>query len=104
VNRELGVLRQAYRFARNTETLRRVPFFPMLKEAPPRQGFAEPAQVEAIAAALPKGVPLLDVVRFAFMTCWRKGEVTGLTWSMVDRSAVEIRFPTSKNGRGRVIR
>jgi integrase len=101
VNREVGVLRQAYRLAKRTETIRRVPYFPMLKEGSPRQGFAEPEQVEAIAKALPD--PLADLVRFAFMTSWRRGEVQGLTWSMVDRNAGEIRIPTSKNGRGRKI-
>ena len=48
---------------------------------------------------------LQDFSRFAYLTGWRKGEVTSLTWADVDRDggAIRLRPEISKNGRGRVV-
>ena len=47
--------------------------------------------------------PINDLTQFAFLTAWRKSEITSLRWEFVDRSTREIRIPTSKNLKGRVI-
>lgn len=101
VNREVGVLRQAFNLARKEGRLARAPYFPMLREDNARQGFFEKNEFEAVAAALPSAVA--DVARFAYLSGWRKGEILPLTWQNVDRAAGEVRIATSKNGHGRVL-
>jgi len=41
INRELALLRRMFNLAVEDGTLRTIPHFPMLKEAPPRKGFLE---------------------------------------------------------------
>ncbi len=101
INRRLEVLRQAYRLAFKEDRLTRVPFFPMLAEDNVRRGFFDHADYEAVVAALPE--PIDDVVRFAYWSGWRRGDVLGLLWARVDWEAREIRIDRSKNGDGRVI-
>jgi integrase len=66
-----------------------------------RRGFFEVAEVEAVVRGLPDY--LQDLVRFAFLTGWRRGEITGLRWDMIDLPGRLITLPTSKNSRGRVL-
>jgi integrase len=102
VNRETQLLAQAVR-----------PFLARLglpalavrrqREDNARQGFFEKAEVEAVIAALPEH--LGEMVRFAHLSGWRRGEVVSLRWSDVDRDgrAVRLRPERSKNGRGRTL-
>ena len=105
VNRETQLLAQAVR-----------PFLARLglpqlsvrrqREDNARQGFFEKAEVEAVVAELPDH--LADMVRFAHLSGWRRGEVVSLRWSDVDRDgravrAVRLRPERSKNGRGRTL-
>lgn len=102
VNRETQLLAQAVR-----------PFLAKLglpaleirrqREDNARQGFFERAELEAVVAALPGH--LRDVVRFGYLTGWRRGEVLGLRWADVDRDggAIRLRPEASKNGRGRTV-
>jgi integrase len=46
---------------------------------------------------------LQHLTRFAYLTGWRKAEILGLTWEMVDMVGGTVSLPTSKNGRGRVV-
>jgi integrase len=101
VNREVGVLKQAFHLAHKQGRLSRLPYFPMLKEDNARQGFFEKGEFEAMAANL-SGV-VADVARFAYLSGWRKGEILPLRWDAVDRNAREVRLATSKNGRPRVL-
>jgi integrase len=68
-----------------------------------RQGFFERPDFEAMVAALPDH--LQDFARFGYLTGWRKGEITTLRWSDVDRDggAIRLRPEESKNGRGRTL-
>src|SRR4029077_3772540 len=54
VNRSLAALKRMYNLARRDGRLRNIPYIPMLKEAPPRSGFFERAQFDALYTALPK--------------------------------------------------
>ena len=101
VNRSTGALRQALNLARRQGRITRGPFIPMLNEDNARQGFFERGDFEAVKANLP--APVADISQFAYLSGWRKGEILSLSWDMVDRMAREIRLPTSKNGRGRVL-
>ena len=95
INHELGFLRAAYSLARRQERLSRAPFLPMLRLDNRRTGFFEPWEVEAVIANLP--AHLGDVVRFAYLSGWRRGEILPLKWESVDRNAHEIRLEDSKN-------
>src|SRR5215467_9360359 len=61
----------------------------------------EREQVDALIAALPDY--LQDLTRFTYLCGWRKSEVVGLTWPMVNMAAETITIPTSKSGRPRTL-
>lgn len=94
-------LRAALRWAWKAELLTRVPHVPSLRVDNARRGFFERDEFERVVALLPK--PIDDVARFAHLTGWRKQEILGLSWAMVDRQQKVIRLPRSKNGEGRVL-
>ena len=83
--------------------LRSVPYFPMLKEAPHRQGFLEYADFTKLRAALPEYVR--PVFTLAYFSGMRLGEVLGLRWANVSFLDREIRLEagTTKNGDARSI-
>jgi integrase len=101
IDNELGALRAAYRLAKKQERISRVPHVPLYHADNARQGFTDREQFEAVAANLPGA--LADVVRFAYLSAWRRGEVVPLRWTQVDRKAREVRLETSKNGRKRTL-
>lgn len=79
-----------FHLARQQGKLRDVPHFAMLPEAKPRQGFFEPAQCQALLAALPDYLkPVLGV---AYHTAMRPGEVRSIKWSQVDFLSGVIRL------------
>jgi integrase len=73
----------------------------MLAENNVRQGFVEPGDFERILAALPEH--LRDFMRFAYATGWRRGEISGLQWSTINRQSKIIFLGRSKNGEPRVL-
>jgi integrase len=88
INRELEVLRRAYRLAVKAKRLPsdRVPEVEFLHVDNARVGFFEPAEVTALMAQL-DDVDLRDFVEWAFLTGMRKGEAAALTWGMVKHSS-----------------
>ena len=103
VNRELAALKRALTLAVEQERLSSAPRIKMLAEAAPRQGFVNPADFEAIVAALPDN--LRDLARFGYLTGWRVGEIITLEWSDVDREGrrITLRREHSKSGEPRAI-
>ena len=103
INREVGLVRRAFRLAQQAGKLHHRPHTPMLKEAPPRQGFLERAQYEAIHAALP--TELRGILVLGYWSGWRKSEILRLEWRQVDRDAQVIRLApgTTKSGAGRAL-
>jgi integrase len=103
VNRELAALRRAFKLAVRLGQLSGGPVIDLLVESGAREGFVEPAVFEAIVGHLP--VYLKDPCRFAYACGWRRGEVTTLTWSDVDRthSRITLRRAASKTGEPRVL-
>jgi integrase len=75
----------------------------MLDEDNVRTGFFDDQTIDAFVAQLPAA--LRPVVRFAYITGWRKSEVFGLEWRQVERKSWTIRLDpgTTKNRRGRTI-
>src|SRR5206468_4576369 len=103
VNRQTGLLAQALRLAHRRGTLASVLAVRRLPERNARQGFLERADLDQVVAALPEY--LQDLVRFAYLTAWRRGELVSLRWSDVDRDGgvIRLRPEHSKNGRGRTV-
>jgi len=66
-----------------------------------RQGFFEQDELEAIISFLPSY--LKDVVRFAYYTSWRKGEILTLEWRDVHDDVISLRHEIAKNKDGQMI-
>lgn len=104
VNRELSVLRRAFRLANQDDKITSVPRFPMLDESRNvRSGFLELTEFETLRAAI---TPQLyaDAATLAYVTGWRvPSEVLPLAWTQVDMRAGLIRIDPgqTKAGEGR---
>jgi integrase len=104
INRELAIIRRAFRLALQGGKLLSLVHVPMLRENNVRQGFFEAADFDDVCQALPAA--LRGVVTFAYYTGWRiRSEVLTLTWGQVDRSAKVVRLDPgrTKSGEGRVL-
>jgi integrase len=104
INRELAVIKRAFRLAVQAGKLLAIPHIPMLRENNIRQGFFERTEFEDVRAKLPAA--LRGLVTFAYFTGWRiRSEVLGLTWSQVDRKAHTIRLEPgqTKSREGRTL-
>lgn len=102
VNRELAIVKRAFRLAVQGGKLFQTTYVPMLRESNVRAGFFERSEFTAVRAALPAA--LRPVVTFAYLTGWRiPSEVLTLQWPQVDREAKTIRLEpgTAKNREGR---
>ena len=102
VNRELAIVRRAFRLAMRGGKLASMPFVPMLTEDNTRQGFFERTEFDAILKHLPHY--LHAPLEFMYVTGWRKSEVLTLTVAQVDLDAGTVRLEpgTTKSGEGRV--
>lgn len=104
INRELAIVRRAFRLAQQSGTAVTRPHVPMLREADPRSGFFERADFEDVRDALPDY--LRGVVTFAFYTGWRvPSEILPLTWDRVNRAdkTVTLDPGTTKNREPRLL-
>lgn len=103
VNRELTVLRRAFRLGIRQKKISIAPTITLFAENNARQGFVEPKDFEAIIGNLPEY--LRDFCRFAYLTGWRKGELQTLTWADVNREAktILLRSEHSKNKEPRIL-
>ena len=102
INRQTQILGAAFKLALRRGKVAAVPIITKLSEAGnARKGFFEQAEFDKVLAHLPDY--LKGPARFAFLTGWRKSEVTMLRWDWIDRQADTLTLPDSKNGRGRVL-
>ena len=90
INREIAVLRSAFRLGYHHDLIARVPAIKLLPELAVRNEFFTGAEVDALLPCLPEY--LRDAVLFAFLTGWRRGEIIGLQWANVNRSGAVIRL------------
>ena len=95
INREIAVLRSAFRLGHRLELVERVPSIKLLPQLAVRNEFFTPEEIQALLPCMPEH--LRDVVLFAFLGGWRRGEITGLLWSNVNRSAGVIRLDPEQN-------
>jgi integrase len=103
INKELSALGRMLTLAVRDGRLPARPQVPKLHADNARAGFVEPADFDALCAALPEHLRV--ATRFAYLSGWRKGEVFGLTWAQVDVDGGTIRLEAaqSKNRQGRVL-
>lgn len=103
VNRELAALKRAFRLGERLQRVARRPYIAMLKEASPRKGFFEPAELEELLSHLPESVGA--VVEVAYITGWRvTSEILTRQWKDVDFVSGWLRLEPgeTKNGEGRM--
>jgi integrase len=94
VQYELAVLRRAMSLAVRKGQLRTRPPFPHIGVHNARTGFFTHEEMEKIASRI--GPQLENLVRVAFWTGWRQGELLNLKWGEVDWVAGVLRLrPTS---------
>jgi len=109
INRELGVLRAAMRHARRVTPpkIQTVPYFPMLPEAPARDGFLTDAQYLKLAEECSKvGLWMLGLFEVGVNYAWRRSEPQNLKVRQIDLEGRRIRLTvgSTKNGDGRNIK
>lgn len=108
VKYELAVLRRAMSLAVKKGQLRSRPHFPHVGVHNARTGFFTRDEMERIVKEI--GPELGNLVRVAFWTGWRRGELLNLKWADVDwesgvlrlRPTSAIAGTTTKNNEGRV--
>jgi integrase len=100
---ELAFLRRAFTLAHHEGRIGQVPVFPSIEVDNVRQGFFEAGDFEAVCQEL--SPVLADLARFAYLSGWRKEEVTELAWSEVDLLGRVVKLPPerSKTKRGRTL-
>ena len=100
IQHELACLSKMLTLAVRNQLLATKPPIPTIKLRNARKGFFEAEEVERVIRGLPE--PVGAVVRFAYLTGWRRSEVLGLQWRNVDASGVRLDPGTTKNDEGRV--
>jgi len=105
INRELAALKRMMNIgARQTPPkVDRVAYIPMLKENNARKGFFEHDEFLKVRDKLP--CYLKGLMTFGYKLGWRVSEITGLTWSQVDRvrGVVRLEPGETKNDEGRTV-
>jgi integrase len=103
INRELAVLKRAFRLAMKSGKLLSIPYIPKLDESNVRTGFFERDQFEAVRVALPPSMQA--VATFAYHTGWRMpSEILTRQWHHVDRvhRVVRLEPGETKNRKARI--
>ena len=100
IQHELAVLGRMLTLAVRSQLLATKPPVPTIKLRNARKGFFDAEQVAAVVGHLPE--PIAAVVRFAYLTGWRRSEVLSLEWRSVDATCVRLDPGTTKNDDGRI--
>ena len=103
INRELSILVKMVKFAYECGKVFRLPVIHKLKEAPPRQGFFEPEQFQAVRRQLREDLQVAATIAYTYG--WRRSEILTLTLAQVDLKAGTLRLEpgTTKNEEGRLV-
>ena len=111
INRDIAALRRAFQLAVKGEVIQKAPHFPMLPEAPPRQGFLEDTDYLKLRQHA-RELWLRTIVVIAFTFGVRRGELVGdeqqgyrdgLKVRHADLLSRTIRLTETKNGDDRII-
>ena len=95
INREISILRFAFRLGYENDLVPRMPVIKNLPNLAVRNEFFTRSEIDSLLPCLPEY--LRDVVLFGFLTGWRKGEITGLRWGNVNRAEAVIRLEPAQN-------
>ena len=95
INREMVVLKVAFRLGFEQDLVTKIPVIKRLPELGVRNEFFTREEIDALLPCLPDY--LRDVVLFAFLTGWRRGEIIDLQWANVNRSGAVIRLEPEQN-------
>ena len=95
INREMDIVRVAFKLGYEHDLVSKIPVIKRLPALGVRNEFFIREEIDALLPYLPEH--LRDVVLFGFLTGWRKGEITGLLWSNVNRSGAVIRLEPEQN-------
>jgi integrase len=101
VNRLLTFLIRCYTLAIERKHVVSMPSIKLLKVNNARTGFFNRPEFDKVLENLPED--LHDYCLFGFLTAWRKGEISSLTWSNVHDGVIRLNAGDSKNGEGRSI-
>jgi integrase len=104
IRRELSTLTKMLRLAFENGKLVRLPILHKPKEGPPREGFFEPGQYDAVRRRL--SADLQAAIAIAYTCGWRmQSEVLTLERRQLDLEAGTLRLEpgTTKNDEGRVV-
>lgn len=106
INRHLGVLRAALRFAVKSGDLVAAPYVPSLREPPPRPHVLTTGQLDALlkaAKASPDHAHVETFIQIASQTGARRSAILQLTWDRVDLDAgtIDFRLPGVAHSRKR---
>jgi integrase len=103
INRSVSALRRMFNLALEDGKLRNVAYFPMLREAPPREGWFERKQYDDLLFALPDYLRL--PLALGYFCGMRLSEVLSLKWEQIDflSNTINLRAGTTKNDAGRTI-
>jgi integrase len=103
-NRELSVLKRAFRLYKKNSNAKRklaaVPDIELLEEKNIRKRLAKDEEVEKVFAELPDR--LKAPMRFLQLAGWRVSEVLGLQWQSVDEDACVVRLEADQTKGGDV--
>ncbi len=103
INRSLALLRRMLNLARIEGKIQTVPYFPALKENPPRKGFVTHEQFGRLLAALPER--LKPLIMLLYWTGVRVGEARKIEWPQIDLNQRQIVMlgEQTKSGQPRIL-
>jgi integrase len=101
INRRLYVIRQTLKQAVLHRYINTLPTITNLSErGNERQGFFTREEFQRLYRELPEYAR--DMCLFAYITGWRKSEITGLQWSAMRWDTMVLLLPKTKNGEQRI--
>jgi integrase len=95
VNRELSLLRSALRLAKKRKLIKDMPEIDRFQEHNVRMVFFEHDVYEAVRSHISE--VLQDMMRFAYLTGWRKGQIARLEWRNVQDGVIRLSGKTVKH-------
>jgi integrase len=101
INRLTTFLSRAYRLSIERKHLVEMPTITHLTENNARKGFFSRPEFDTVLGFLPED--LKDFCLFGFLTGWRKGEISSLTWTNIHDGVIRLDAEASKNGEARSV-
>jgi integrase len=101
LNRELAVLRGALKIAKRQKAIKELPDIERHTEDNIRMVFFTPTDFATFLVHL--SPVLQDLVRFAYLTGWRKGQILALQWKDIDDDVIRLSGKTVKTKKAQVL-